>query len=84
MGKNQNSVLGIQLKIWWMIALDVKYHHTNVEQETPRWWLGTAVASGGPRFPNLSKMAKKKCHFGGGFRAWDVHGGGYLHWNEPG
>ena len=36
MGKNQNSVvvLQIRLKFWWMIPMHVKYNHTKFEQET--------------------------------------------------
>ena len=36
MGKNQNSVvvLQIQVKFWWMIPMGVKYNHTKFEQET--------------------------------------------------
>ena len=35
MGKNQNSVvvLRIRLKFWWMIPMGVKYNHTEFEQE---------------------------------------------------
>ena len=64
MGKNQNSVvvLRIRLKFWWMIPMGVKYNHTEFEQETQRWRPGTGFASGGPRFQNLSKMARK-CFF---------------------
>ena len=64
MGGNQNSVvvLRIRLKFWYMIPMGVKYNHTEFEQETQRWRPGTRFASGGPRFQNLSKMAKK-CHF---------------------
>ena len=65
MGKNQNSVvvLRIRLKFWWMIPMGVKYNHTKFEQETQRWRPGTGFASGGPRFQNLSKMAKKNAFF---------------------
>ena len=60
MGKNQNSVvvLRIRLKFWWMIPMGVKYNHTEFEQETQRWRPGTGFASGGPRFQNLAKMAR--------------------------
>ena len=36
MGKNQNSVvvLQIRVKFWWMIPMGVKYNHTKFEQET--------------------------------------------------
>ena len=39
--------------------MGVKYNHKKFEQETQRWRPGTGFASGGPRFQNLSKMAKK-------------------------
>ena len=60
MGKNQNSVvvLRIQLKFWWMIPMGVRDNHTKYE----RWRLGTAVASGGPRFQKLQFRAKNS-HF---------------------
>ena len=42
--------------------MGVTENHTKYEQET-QWWLpGAGDASGGPRFQNLSKMAKK-CFF---------------------
>ena len=65
MGKNQNSVvvLRIRLKFWWMMTMGVKYNHTKFEQETQRWRPGTGFASGGPKFQNLSKMAKKMPFF---------------------
>ena len=44
--------------------MGVKYNHTQFEQETQRWRPGTGFASGGPRFQNLSKMAKKCLFFG--------------------
>ena len=53
--------------------MGVKDNHTKHEQETQCWWLGTSVASGGPRFQNLSKMATK-CRFMANFGAQDVHG----------
>ena len=61
MGKNLNFVvvLQIRLKFWWMIPMGVKYNHTEFEQETQRWRPGTGFTSGGPRFQNLSKMARK-------------------------
>ena len=37
----------------------IQYNHTKFEQETQPRWPGTSAASGGPRFRNLSKMAKK-------------------------
>ena len=35
MGKNQNSVVMLQIwvKFWWMIPMDVKYNQTKFEQE---------------------------------------------------
>ena len=61
MGKNQKSVvvLRIRVKFWWMISMGVKYNHTEFEQETQRWRPGTGFTSGGPKFQNLSKMARK-------------------------
>ena len=59
MGKNQKCVvvLHIQVKLWSMMPMGVKYNHTKVEQETQRWRPGTAVASGGPRFQKLQFRA---------------------------
>ena len=60
MGKNQNSVvvLQIQVKFWWMIPMGVKYNHTKFEQEIQRCWPGTRFASGGPQFQKLQFRAK--------------------------
>ena len=60
MGKNQNSVvvLQIQVKFWWMIPVGVKYNHAKFEQETQRWRPGTGFASGGPQFQKLQFRAK--------------------------
>ena len=60
MGKNQNSVVVLQIRMnfWWMIPMGVKYNHTKFEQETQRWRPGTAVASGGPQFQKLQFRAK--------------------------
>ena len=64
MGKNQNSVVVLQIpvKFWWMIPMDVKYNHTKFEQETQRWRPGTGFASGGPRLQKLQFRAKNS-HF---------------------
>ena len=64
MGKNQNSVVGlhIRMKFWCMIPMGVKYNHTKFEQETQRWWQGTGFASGGPQFQKLQFRAKNS-HF---------------------
>ena len=64
MGKNQNSVvvLQIQVKFWWMIPMGVKYNHTKFEQETQRWRPGTGFASGRPQFQKLHFRAKNS-HF---------------------
>ena len=64
MGKNQNSVmvLRIRLKFWWMIPMGVKYNHTKFKQETQRWRPGTGFASGGPQFQKLQFRAKNS-HF---------------------
>ena len=66
MGKNQTSVLGLQLrmKFWWTIAMAVKYNHTKFERQTQQWQPGTVVASGGPQFQKLQFRAKNS-HFGG-------------------
>ena len=52
MGKNQNSVVVLQIRVefWWMIPMGVKYNHTKFEQETQQWRPGTGFASGGPQF----------------------------------
>ena len=64
MGKNQNSVvvLQIRLKFWWMIPMGVKYNHKKFEQETQRWRPGTGFASGRPQFQKLQFRAKNS-HF---------------------
>ena len=64
MGKNQNSVvvLQIRLKFWWMIPVGVKYNHTKFEEETQRWRPGTRFASGGSQFQKLQFRAKNS-HF---------------------
>ena len=64
MGKNQNSVvvLQIKLKFWWMVPMGVKYNHTKFEQETQRWRPGTGFASGRPHFQKLQFRAKNS-HF---------------------
>ena len=64
MGKNQNSVvlLQIKLKFWWMVPMGVKYNHTKFEQETPRWRPGTGFASGRPHSQKLQFRAKNS-HF---------------------
>ena len=79
MGKNQISVvvLRIRLKFWSMIPMGVKYNHTEFEQETRRWRPGTGFTSGGPRFQNRSKKAKK-CLFLAFTGAYLVLGEG--HW----
>ena len=66
MGGNENSVvvLQIRLKFWWMIPMGVKYNHTEFEQETQLWRPATGFANGGPRFQNLSKMARECLFFG--------------------
>ena len=45
MGENQNSVVVLQIpmKLWWMIPMGVKYNHTKLEQETPRWRPGNVI-----------------------------------------
>ena len=60
MGKNQNSVvvLQIRVKFWWMIPMGVKYNHTKFEQETQQWRSGMGFASGGPQFQKLQFGAK--------------------------
>ena len=63
MGKNQNSVvvLQIRMKFWWMIPTGVKYNHAKFEQETQRWRPGTGFASGGPQFQ--LQFRAKNSHF---------------------
>ena len=65
MGKNQNSVVVLQIwvKFWWMIPMGVKYNDTKFEQKTQRWRLGMGFASGGPQFQKLQFRAKNS-HFG--------------------
>ena len=60
MGKNQNSVMVLQIRVkfWWMIPMGVKYNHTKFEQETQQWRPGTGFASGGPQFQKLQFGAK--------------------------
>ena len=64
MGKNQNSVvvLQIRVKFWCMIPMGVKYNHTKFEQETQRWRPGAGFASGGPQFQKMQFRAKNS-HF---------------------
>ena len=68
--KNQTSVavLRIRLRFWCMIPMGVKYNDTKFERETQRWRPGTGLTSGGPLFPNSSKMAQN-CHFLGSLGA---------------
>ena len=65
MGKNQNSVVGLQIRVkfWWMIFMGVKYNQTKFEQETRRWRPGTGFASGGPKFQKL-QLGPKTAIFG--------------------
>ena len=62
--------------------MGVKYNHTEFEQETQRWRPGTEFASGGPRFQNLSNMAKK-CLFLAFRVAYQVLGEGHWQGNIP-
>ena len=64
MGKNQNSVvvLQIRLKFWWMIPMGVRDNHTKYEPETHWWRPGRGVANGGPQFQKLQFRAKNS-HF---------------------
>ena len=64
MGKNQNSVVVLQIRVifWCMIPMGVRDHHTKYEQKTQRWWPGMGFASGGPRFQKLLFRAKNS-HF---------------------
>ena len=45
MGKNQNSVvvLQIRVKFRWMIPMGVKYNHKKFEQETQGWRHGNGI-----------------------------------------
>ena len=60
MGKNQTSVVGLQIpkKFWWMIPVCVKYNHTKFQRETQRRRPGMGLARGGPRFQKLQFRAK--------------------------
>ena len=60
MGKNQNSVVVLQIRMnfWWMIPMGVKYNHTKFEQETRRWRPRTGFPSHGPQFQKLQFRAK--------------------------
>jgi hypothetical protein len=40
-------------------TLAVKYNRTKFEQETQQWWPGMGAASGGSKFQDLSKLARK-------------------------
>ena len=64
MGKNQNSVLVLQirLKFWWMIPMGVKYNHTKFEQKNRRRRPGKGFTSGGPQFQKL-QFRPKNSHF---------------------
>ena len=64
MGKNQNSVvvLQIRIKFWWMIPMGPKYNHTKFEQDTQRWRPGTGFTSAGPQFQRL-QFGAKNSHF---------------------
>ena len=64
MGKNQNSVVVLQIRVnfWCMIPMGVKYNHTKFERETQRWRPGTRFASGGPLFQRL-QFSVKNSHF---------------------
>ena len=66
MGKNQNSVVVLQIcvKFWCMIPMGVKYNHTKFERETQRWRPGTGFTSGGPQFQKLQFWAKKRPFLG--------------------
>ena len=72
---NSVVVLRIQLKFWWMIPMGVKYSHTEFQQKSQRWRPGTGFASGGPKFQNLSKVARK-CLFLAFTGAYEVLGEG--------
>ena len=67
----------IWLEFWWMIPMSMKYNHTKFEQETQQCRPGTGIASGGPQFQILSKLAKK-CHFAAGLGVSDVMGGTFA------
>ena len=84
MGSHHNSIVlrGIWLKFGSMIHMDVKDNFTKFEQEVQCWRPGTGVATGWPRFQNLSKITTK-CPFLGSLGAQDVHGGGHLRWDQP-
>ena len=73
MGKNQNSVVVLQIwvKFWCMIPMGVKYNHTKFEQETQRWRPGTGFASGRPQVQKLQFRAKNS-HFWGQKKPWNT------------
>ena len=65
MGKNQNSVVVLQIsvKFWWMIPMGVKSTITqSLSKKTQRWRPETGFASGGPQFQKLQFRAKNS-HF---------------------
>ena len=66
--------------------MSVKDNQTKFEQDCQRWWPRTGVAGGGPRYQNLSKIAKKK-PFWGRFKAslmpWWCHAMVHFEANEP-
>ena len=62
--------------------MGVRDNHTKYEPETQRRRPGSGVASGGPPFQNLLKMANK-CPFLASLGAYDVHGGVHLHRKQP-
>ena len=65
MGKNQNSVVVLQIgvKFWCMIPMGVKYNHTKFEQETQRWRPGHDSQLADLRFKNCS-LGPKAAIFG--------------------
>ena len=80
MGKNQNSVVVLQIwvKSWCMISMGVKHNHTKFERETQRWRPGEGFASGGPQLQKLQFRAKnshfwaKNSHFWAKKKPWNT------------
>ena len=45
MGKNQNSIVGVQIwmRFCWMIPMGVKYNHTKLEQKNSKVAAGNGI-----------------------------------------
>ena len=64
MDKNQNSVVGVQIRVkfWWMIPMGVKYNHTKFEQGTQRWRPERDLQVADLAFKNCT-LGPKNSHF---------------------